>query len=90
MPDHTVPYGTEPFPSPRRRGYTAQPGLSTPGTGPSRTASLKARQTEHGENMRLPCSHLSPFQGESLEGMVSVETLLRGELIDGFRVCRQL
>jgi hypothetical protein len=42
---------------------------------------LKGRQTEHGENARLPCNHLSPsrheqatarrmLQGESLDGMV--------------------
>jgi hypothetical protein len=56
---------------PRRRGYRTQPGVSTPGIGPKPHRALKGRQTEHGENMRLPCNHLSPFQGESLGEMVS-------------------
>jgi hypothetical protein len=44
---------------------------------PAQTArALKGRQTEHGKNARLPCNHLSPFQGESLDWMVPrVETL---------------
>ncbi len=41
-----------------------------PGEPPKPHRALKGRQTEHGENMRLLCNHLSPFQGESLEGMV--------------------
>ena len=36
-----------------RRGYRTQLGVSIPGNRPRRLA-LKGRQTEHGENTRLP------------------------------------
>jgi hypothetical protein len=65
---------------PRRRGYAAQPGVSTqgfnPGNRPKPHRALKVCQTEHGKNTPLPCNHLSPFQGDSLDGMIPrVETL---------------
>jgi hypothetical protein len=37
-----------------RRGYTTQLGVSTPGNRPKPHRALKGRQTEHGENIRLP------------------------------------
>jgi hypothetical protein len=61
---------------PRRRGYTTQPGVSTPGNRPKPHRALKGRQPEHDKNTPLPCNHLSPFQGDSLDGMITkVETL---------------
>jgi hypothetical protein len=32
---------------------------------------LKGRQTEEGKNTPLSCNHLSPFQGDSLDGMIT-------------------
>ena len=59
-----------------RRGYTTQPGVSTSGNRPGPHRALKGRQTERGKNTRPPCNDLSPFQGESLDGLVPrVETL---------------
>jgi hypothetical protein len=61
---------------PRRRGYRTQPGVSTPGNRPNPHRALKGRQTEHGKNTPRPCNHLSPFQGDSLDGMIPrVQTL---------------
>ncbi len=37
-----------------RRGYTTQPEVSTPGEPPKAHGALKGRQTENGENTRLP------------------------------------
>jgi hypothetical protein len=61
-----------------RRGYTTQPwvepGVSTPGGNrPSRTAPCKSARPNTVRTciyQRLSCNHLSPFQGESLEGIV--------------------
>jgi hypothetical protein len=45
--------------------------ISNPGNRPNPHRALKGRQTEHGKNTPLPCNHLSPFQGDSLDGMIS-------------------
>jgi hypothetical protein len=52
---------------PRRGLYRSARGFN-PGNRPKSHRALKGRQSERGENMRLPCNHLSPFQGGSPEG----------------------
>jgi hypothetical protein len=61
--------------------YATQPEVEPQGNRPKPHRVLKhstrcrllmpgGRQTEQGKNTCLPCNHLSPFQGESLEGMI--------------------